>query len=748
MIPLTEVGPRRWLGAFGVAALLATTVLASGSRPASADAGTLFQVRGPGATFNAQIPLDSAATYQWTPGQGVAHEWLTTTAGTRLDQRLARQPDVSMAAVSDAIPAITVDSGVTYQTMKGFGAALTDSAASLIAASPYRDSMMEQLFSGSGARLNLVRLPMGASDLAVTDYDYDTMPLGMNDPELRQFSVAHDTAYIIPLLLQARGIRPDLSVIAAPWSAPGWMKTGGTFHGMCIDNTLNPAWYSVYAQYFVKFLIAYRSSYGLPVDLVSLQNEPNNCNWSYATMNMGPAQEAALAGQLRTALNAAGLASVGILGWDHNWYDGSSPTTYPQALMQQASASVSSIGYHCYNGTGPGQLGPAVESEFHQGYPGVDIYMTECSGFNSASNSASNLVWEFRNALIGPIRNYARASLYWSLALRTDGGPHIGGCGDCRGMIAIDGPTGAYSLSEDYYYWSHFSKFVEPGAVRIASTDLNNGSIETVAFRNPNGSIVLVAVNSSATETDYRGHIVQWSGDTNAQKTSWLVGPDGHRRWIPDVATYNCLKAGGAPGPDVLPASTLDAVPDLNGVWAVCGAARLGVNSMLQSGFHMRSSNGQYLFTLNDANLSLTGVAGPATWSSGRGGDDLILQADGNLVEYAGGGAVWASGTAGSGAVSLALRDDGKLALYDGRGNYVWTSEGPPSRYVNHIVQYDGDTKAQKTAWLVGPDQRRRWIPDVPTYDCLKSRGISGPDALTSWELDQMPDLNGVWATC
>ena len=106
-------------------------------------------------------------------------------------------------------------------------------------------------------------------------------------------------------------------------------------------------------------------------------------------------------------------------------------------------------------------------------------------------------------------------------------------------------------------------------AVRIDSTDLGSGSVETVAFQNPDGSIVLVALHADSF-SQFAGHIVQWDGDTKPQKTAWLVGPDLHRRWIPDIATYNCLKAHGAPGPDVLSSSILDALPDINGVWAVC----------------------------------------------------------------------------------------------------------------------------------------------------------------------------------
>jgi len=373
--------------------------------------------------------------------------------------------------------------------------------------------------------------------------------------------------------------------------------------------------------------------------------------------------------------------------------------------------------------------------------------MTECSGFVDQANAAVNLVNEVRNDLLGPIRYGAKGSLYWSLAQGTDGSPHVGGCATCRGMVGIDRATGAWAPSEDYYYWSQFSKFVAKGAVRVDSTDLGVGSLQSVAFRNPDGTMVLVVLNS-ASSTDYRGHIVQWDGDTNSPKTSWLVGPDGRRRWINNTATYNCLRKQGAAGPNLLPSQTLDTMPDLTNVWAVCGIDRIGVNSMLQTNFYLRSINGQYTLRLSDANLTLSNAAGSAVWSTGRGGDDLVLQADGNLVEYAGGTPVWASGTVGSGAQWLVLTNAGKLALYDAAGRFVWTSERTPADYVGHIVQWDGDTKAQKTAWLVGPDGHRRWINDTSTYNCLKSSGANGPNVLTSWELDQMPDLTDVWAVC
>ncbi|WP_375477036.1 glycoside hydrolase family 30 beta sandwich domain-containing protein [uncultured Jatrophihabitans sp.] len=709
---------------------------------ASQVAGRTFHVSGGGVQFNSTLPASSVATYMWTPGASSVNEWLTSTSGTILDQRLTPQPPVPVSSTSPAGSAhLGVDTGRTFQTMTGFGGAMTDSAATLINTSPSRDAIMSSLFGASGARLNFVRVPVGASDLVATPYQsYDDSPLP--DMSLSKFSIAHDQTNILPLLRTARQLSPGTTVLASPWSAPAWMKVGDSFYGSCggLGNTLVTSDYQVYAQYLARFITAYQAA-GVPVDLLSLQNEPQHCAPDYPTMNLTADQEASLARYVSAAVGGG----TRLLAWDHNWYDegaapGAAPTTFPQQVIAGSGGAISAVGYHCYNRDGN-------PTAYSTQMTGISVYMTECSGFVNSNNAAVNLVNEVRYDLLGPIRYGAKGSLYWSLAQGTDGQPHVGGCATCRGMIGIDRATGAWAPSEDYYYWSQFSRFVAKDAVRIDSTDLGVGSLQTVAFRNTDGTIVLVVLNS-ANSTDYRGHIVQWDGDTSSPKTSWLVGPDGHRRWIHDTATFNCLRAQGAPTPNVLPSETLDTMPDLTGVWAVCGADRIGANSMLQTNFYLRSGNGQYTLRLTGANLTLTTSSGAARWSTGRGGEDLILQDDGNLVEYAGGPPVWASGTAGSGAQWLVLTNAGKLALYDSSGHYVWTSEGTPGNYVDHIVQWDGDPNTQKTSWLVGPDGHRRWIHDMATYNCIKASGGKGPDVLTSWELDQMPDLTNVWAVC
>ncbi len=240
--------------------------------------------------------------------------------------------------------------------------------------------------------------------------------------------------------------------------------------------------------------------------MVSMQNEPENCSSGYATMNFdatGPnPNEATFATSLRSALNSAGYSGTKILGYDHNWYESNgNPTTYPQSLMAANGANVSGIGYHCYS-IPSGVTDPYdVQTTFHNAYPNTPIYFTECTGGAWADGQASNLDWEALNNIIGPMNNWAVSSDYWGMALNPSSGPNVasanGGCTNCRGMVTVDNSNGTFTLNEDYYIWAQFSKFVQPGAVRIASPNLESSDLPNIAFKNPNGSITLVVLNDN-----------------------------------------------------------------------------------------------------------------------------------------------------------------------------------------------------------------------------------------------------------
>ena len=434
---------------------------------------------------------------------GPTVQMVETTADST--QLLQPQPNLTFGTGgSPASLVISVNDATTYQQMDGFGASLTDSAAWVITNklnSTQQASLWQSLFSPSaGIGISLLRQPMGASDFSASgDYSYDDVPAGQTDANLTSFSVSHDTAYIIPLLQQALAVNPGIKIMAVPWSPPAWMKTSATMNG----GNMNTAYFPSLAQYFVKFVQAYQQQ-NLPIYAEMPQNEPLNSNSGYPTENLAATDEATFIGSnLGPAFQTAGLSNVKILAYDHNW----DTPSYPETVLGNTTAAsyVAGSAFHCYAGD------VSAQSTVEAAYPGKGIWFTECSG-TVGTNFASDLAWDSENLLIGATRNWARSISLWNLALDQNSGPQNGGCTNCRGVVTINDSTSPAVITNnvEYYVLGHIAKFVVPGAFRIDSNTFGTGSIEDVAFKNPDGSIVLLVLNSGSA-TNFT---VSWDGQS------------------------------------------------------------------------------------------------------------------------------------------------------------------------------------------------------------------------------------------
>lgn len=422
---------------------------------------------------------------------------------------------------------IEVEPAIAYQTMKGFGAAVTGSSAYLINGLPAnrREALLRELFTEDGLNLSYVRHTIGASDFSVdgagapASYTYDDTEAGVPDWKLARFTAQRD-AGLIALLSQISALSGRLQVMGTPWTAPPWMKYGEAVHNGWYLNYEDSRVYEAYADYFVKYIQAYAAA-GVPIDTVTVQNEPGFTSSDYPSMSMGAEEQARFIGRyLGPAFERSGIAT-NILTYDHNWDQGEA---YVKTVLGDKAAAryLSGSAYHCYAGE------PDAMSRVHEAYPDKAIYFTECSGGGWSGDFGSSLTWLMSKLIIGAPRNWAETVLLWNIALDPSGGPANGGCQDCRGVVEIDPASGLVSRNPEYYALGHAAKFVDPGAVRIGSSPSVDG-VDNVAYRNPDGSLVVIADNASDAARAIR---IVWQGRSFAYTLP--VDAAATFKWQPD----------------------------------------------------------------------------------------------------------------------------------------------------------------------------------------------------------------------
>jgi glucosylceramidase len=424
------------------------------------------------------VILAGCASLQTAP-PGPAEMWLTTADQT---QKLAPQPLVTPAGAAAGDEAVTIDTTRRFQKVHGFGAAMTDASAILLSglAEDRRKAIMAELFGRGpdGLGLSFTRLTVGASDFSPTHYSYDDPPGNAPDPALRYFSIDPARRYVLPRTREALAINPDLKVMISPWSAPAWMKTSRSL----ITGQLDPRYYQAFADYLVRVVEGFGGE-GVPVSMLTIQNEPDFEPDSYPGMRVNPPERAIIIGRfVGPALRARGLKTE-ILDYDHNWDNPEMP--WKVLSDPVARRFISGVAWHCYEGDVPAQ------GQVHDAFPDKDAWFTECSGGEWEPKFAEVLAWMTDKLIIGGANNWSHGTLLWNLALDPAHGPHKGGCGDCRGVITIDPAGGAITRNVEYYVLGHASRYVLPGAWRVGASKRADG-VEAAAFLNRDGSRVAI----------------------------------------------------------------------------------------------------------------------------------------------------------------------------------------------------------------------------------------------------------------
>lgn len=444
--------------------------------------------------------------FQPASAQSVLQQRITTPDGAQL---FAPGPDVAFTPErGDRSIPIVVDAREQYQEMLGFGFALTGGSAELLMkmSAPARHVILQEIFGTMD--MGIIRLTVGASDMNSRVFSYDDMPKGRSDWELTRFSLADDLADVVPVMQEILKINPKVWVMASPWSAPAWMKEEFDVRG----NKLRRECYDVYARYLARY-IREMAALGIRIHALTIQNEPLNSR-NTPSMPWSPADQLLfIRNYLGPEFARQGIDTQIIL-FDHNC----DRPDYPLSILEdsEASAYVCGTAFHQYMGD------PSAMTLVHDFRPDKDIYFTEQMIVDRSQGPVSaQIAPSVKRMIVDIPRNWSRTVFLWNLAADPQANPHTGngGCPFCFGAITLDGDKVERNLA--FYVVAHASAAVPAGSVRIRSTapedpasflfedeqdpDVKrlmrydrSGVLPNVAFRTPDGRVVLIVTNTSS----------------------------------------------------------------------------------------------------------------------------------------------------------------------------------------------------------------------------------------------------------
>jgi len=421
-----------------------------------------------------------------TPVKTDVNMWLTQADQTQLFKKQNTALLFSTSA-NGGSTTINVDTTQTYQTIDGFGFALTGGSAYVLNSldDTHKTALLNELFATDSTHIGIsyLRISIGASDMSSAPFSYDDVP---GDVSLANFSLDKEKADLIPILQKIIAINPNIKILACPWSAPAWMKTNNSF----TQGSLQAQYYGAYASYFVKYIQAMKAN-GITIDAITPQNEPLNAYNTPAMLWQSADEGNFIKNNLGPAFKAANITTK-IICYDHN---ADHPEYATGILSDPATAAyVDGSAFHLYGGS-VNAIGPV-----HTAYPNKNLYFTEQATF-AGGNFGGDLAWHISNLIVGATRNWCRNVLEWNLASDPNYGPHTsGGCTTCQGAITVAN-SGSFTRNVSYYIIAHASKFVRPGAVRIASDQQN--TLLNVAFKNTDGSKVLIVLNTSTSPQQF-----------------------------------------------------------------------------------------------------------------------------------------------------------------------------------------------------------------------------------------------------
>jgi glucosylceramidase len=372
---------------------------------------------------------------------------------------------------------------VEYQTILGFGGAVTEAAGYAFSklTKENQEKALELYFGGSGNGYHLMRSHIDSCDFSLGTY------AAMNDPEdteMNSFQQEREEQYILPLLRAAtKKAGKAFDLMLSPWSPPAFMKTNGDrTHGGKLKKEYRKAW----AEYICRYIKEYEKK-GFHVNRLTIQNEPAAVQTWDSCIYSAEEEKVFLRDYLYPTLSEQGLDHIRLNIWDHN-----KERMYERAkeiIDEETIGMVDGVAFHWYSGDHFEAI-----TLTHEAFPEKELIFTEgCVEYSRFSADQLKNAQMYAHDIMGNLNAGMTGFIDWNIFLDEKGGPnHVGNY--CDAPIMVNTQTGELMVKLSYDYIGHFSKYIEPGAKRIGLSKYSS-ELEVTAFKNPKGSLVLVALN-------------------------------------------------------------------------------------------------------------------------------------------------------------------------------------------------------------------------------------------------------------
>lgn len=419
-----------------------------------------------------------------------------TAKGT--DYRLTELENINFETFSqpdEFYPTLMLDPGKTFQTIEGFGGAITDAAAETFYKLPeakQKEILTAYFDQDEGIAYNLFRTHINSCDFSSESYAYSEVD---GDTGLEHFTIEHDLKHRIPLIKRAQSlVGKEFRLLASPWSPPAWMKTN---NNMLQGGQLKKEFYQTWADYYVRFVEEY-SKEDIPIWGLTVQNEPMAVQTWESCVYSAEEERDFVKNYLGPTLKNAGLHDVKLIIWDHN-----RGIMYQRAAMvyndPEASKYVWGTGFHWYTGDHFENV-----RMVHEAFPDKKSLFTEGCVYPFDYSTLLEWHWgeRYGESIIHDLNNGASGWIDWNILLDETGGPnHVGNY--CLAPVIGNTKTGEVVYMNSFYYLGHFSKFIHPGAHRITCSS-NDDYLLAIAMLNPDGTVVVVAMNATEKEKKYK----------------------------------------------------------------------------------------------------------------------------------------------------------------------------------------------------------------------------------------------------